>query len=212
MGEPILTSEDPADIEHRRILQTLRDSGIAISSLDELVNTSRPYPEAVPVLLRLLPTAREPNIREAIIRALTVKEARGIAAKPLVDEFRTSTENWVRKWTIGNALSVVADDSVFEDLVELAKDQRHGRAREMLMLALGRMKNPRAAAVLMELLDDDEVVGHAVIGLGNLRAEKARPLLERFLNHPMPWVRTEAKRALKKIETATAKRRGRRRV
>ncbi len=118
----------------------------------------------------------------------------------------------MRKWTIGNALSVVADDSVFEDLVELAKDQRHGRAREMLMLALGRMKNPRAAAVLMELLDDDEVVGHAVIGLGNLRAEKARPLLERFLNHPMPWVRTEAKRALKKIETATAKRRGRRRV
>jgi len=30
------------------------------------------------------------------------------------------------KWAVGNALSVVADDSVFEDVLALLNDPRHG--------------------------------------------------------------------------------------
>ena len=45
------------------------------------------------------------------------------------------------KWAIGAALWVVADDGVFEQVVELVQDKRHGKAREMLAVALGNMRD-----------------------------------------------------------------------
>jgi HEAT repeat protein len=65
------------------------------------------------------------------------------------------------------------------------------------------MKDPRAVDVLIDLLDDDDVAGHAVVGLGKLRASKARQRVEEFLAHPKAWVRREAKRALAKIDKAS---------
>jgi len=70
----------------------------------------------------------------------------------------------------------------------------------MVVLALGKMKNPRAIDVLIELLDDDEVSGHALSSLLKLKARKARPHFERFLNDPRGWVRKIAKRAVAKLE------------
>jgi HEAT repeat protein len=106
------------------------------------------------------------------------------------------------KWAIGNALSVVADDHVFNEIVGLIKDKSHGRAREMLAVALGNMKDPRAVDVLVRLLADEEVAGHALIALGKLRATQSRPQVEAFLSHQKSWVRQEAKRALSKIDKA----------
>ena len=79
------------------------------------------------------------------------------------------------KWAIGNALSIVADDSVFQDIVALARDKRHGEAREMVVEALANMRNPQAVDVLCELLADEEVAAHAVVALGKLKAARARP-------------------------------------
>jgi HEAT repeat protein len=121
----------------------------------------------------------------------------------LVEEFRcASAAQVLLKWAIGNALSVVADEAVFDDVAELVRDQRHGKAREMLAVALGNMSTPAAVAVLTELLQDDEVAGHAIIGLGNLRATAARGAIEGFLRHPKSWIRAEARKALKKIGTS----------
>jgi len=44
--------------------------------------------------------------------------------------------------------------------------------------------------------------------LGKLKAEKARPYIERFLDHPKAWVRREAKKALAKLDKAQARRSG----
>ncbi|MGH3467692.1 MAG: HEAT repeat domain-containing protein, partial [Thermocrispum sp.] len=106
------------------------------------------------------------------------------------------------RWAIGNALEVVADDDVFEDLVELARDRRYGRAREMIVVALGNMGDPRAVDVLINLLEDEEVAGHAVVALGKQRAGRARPYVERFLDHPTQWVREAARSALERIDAA----------
>jgi HEAT repeat protein len=62
------------------------------------------------------------------------------------------------------------------------------------------MKNPAAVDVLIELLNDEEVAGHALMGLAKLKAHKSRPHIERFLNHAKPWIRTEASKALAKLE------------
>src|SRR5580704_11266041 len=54
------------------------EAGLSVRSVWELVNMSAPYPKAVPVLLRHLPIARHPSLREGIARALTVQEAEGL--------------------------------------------------------------------------------------------------------------------------------------
>jgi len=100
---------------------------------------------------------------------------------------------------------VVADDSVFDDIVALVKDKRHGRAREMLAVALANMKNPKAVDVLIELLDDEEIAGHALSALRKLAPPEAREAIEPFVNHPKTWARNEAKRALKKIDNKLAR-------
>ncbi|MEO0249525.1 MAG: hypothetical protein ABIN58_08295, partial [candidate division WOR-3 bacterium] len=63
--------------EDQVIVCALRDeAGLEVSSVWDLVNTSEPYPEAIPVLIKLLSQIEEPHMKEGIVRALTVKEAR----------------------------------------------------------------------------------------------------------------------------------------
>lgn len=54
----------------------------------------------------------------------------------------------------------------------------------MLMLALAQTKNSKAVDVLRDLLDDDEVAGHAVMALGKLGAREAAPAIERLVEAP----------------------------
>ena len=175
--------------------------------MSDLVNAKRSYPPAVPVLLGWLerldavPRHERGSVREMLIRALTVPAARGSAAPALIEEFRRAEDpsEFGIRWVIANALSVVADGEVFNDLVELALDRSYGRAREMLMLALARTRDPRAVAVLVDMLDDEVVAGHAVMALGQLKEREARAAIEPFLDDERPWVRKEAKKALAKL-------------
>lgn len=194
-------------------------AGIEVESIDDLVHTSAPYPEAIPVLIRLLPEIEPINMKEAIVRALTVKEARGVADRPLIEEFKRievpgkeqeATEKglsplWHYKWAIGNALSVVAGQGVVDEVVALLRDKRHGGTRSMLAWALFRLRPPETVDLLMELLqdEDDGVAIQSALVLGRLRVKEARELIEkRFLGHPGSWFRQQAKRALAKLEKA----------
>ena len=188
------------------VFEDLSQAGYKLNRLSDLsrkktyCNRST-YTVVVPILLNWLSQIDDLRVRWDIVSALSVKWAKPIAAPALISEFLRAPDYEVSsyKWAVGNALSVVADDSVFEDIVRLVTDRRHGKAREMLAVALGNMKDPRAVDVLIELLEDDEVAGHALIALRKLKAEKARPHIERFLNHPKTWVRNEAKKALEKL-------------
>jgi HEAT repeat protein len=106
----------------------------------------------------------------------------------------------------GNALSVIAGADLFDDLVRLLRTKEHGQARQMLAVALGTTRDRRAIQVLLDLLDDEDVVGHAVIGLGKLHPgpevwDRVAPLLA----HRKPWVRKEAAKLLKKIDRASTR-------
>lgn len=152
-------------------------------------------------VLKWLPRIDNLDVKEDIVRALSVPWAKSIAAPVLIAEFYKlqNESNIGIKWTIANALSVVADDLVFMEIVDLVRDHRNGKAREMLALSLGNMKDPRAQDVLIGLLEDEEVAGHAIMALGKLKSIKAYQTIERFLNNPRAWVRKEAKKALGKI-------------
>jgi len=184
------------------IVAELTEAGFPVEWISDLYNKPQNYENAIPVLLRWLPVVSNPDIKMSIVRSLSVRWAKPVAAAALIGEYRKLDDSsaFHLKWAIGNALSVVADDSVFEDVAALVRDRRHGRAREMLALALANMKDPRAVDVLIELLGDEEVAGHALSALRKLKAKKARSRIEQFLDHPKAWIRKEARRALSKID------------
>ena len=194
--------------EDQRVTAELQKVGIRINGVYDLVNSRRSYKEAIPVLVKLLPSIKDDRIKEGVVRALAVKEAvGGDVSRAMICEFEGISPSappsmQALKWAIANTLSVVARDPVFEEIAALACEKQHGKAREMLAVALGNMKDSRAIDVLVKLLNDDEVAGHALMALGKLKAAKAKPAIERFLDHPKPWVRKEAERALRKIEKA----------
>jgi HEAT repeat protein len=174
--------------------------GFGVDEVRDLRHLGTRYQAAIPVLTRWLPVATHDAVRDDIIHALGVPWATA-AAPALVAEFRRAAPGPGRgqRWSIASALSDAAHDAVFDDVVELVRDRAYGRDREMLALALGRMSDPRAVAVLLELATDDEVCGHAAMALGRLRAPAAERVLRELARHPRRWVRREATKALKRI-------------
>ena len=191
------------------VIEELAKAGFKIEWISDLYSHRLNYKSAIPILLHWLPRIDNTDVKEAIVRALSVPWAKPVAAPILIEEFRKEISRKLEAsdftgflWTIGNALAVVADDSVFTDIANLALDIKLGKAREMLVLALGNMKNPRAREILIDLLEDDEMVGYAIMALGKLRAKEAYTEIKKYQTHPKTWVRKEAKKALARIEKA----------
>jgi hypothetical protein len=205
----------PAGLSAEQVAQNRRDSapvladlrrlGFDVAVVSELFNRRICYEDAIPVLLHWLPRIENEYVKEAIVRALTVKWAKPFAAPALIKEF-TRAHRFALKWAIGNALEVVVDDSVFADIVRLILDREHGRSREMLVAALGNMKDARALELAITLLGDDALAGYAAIAVGKLKDPRARSHLIPLLEHTDPWIRDRAKRAIKGIDRAEERR------
>lgn len=191
LGEPPAPEEGP-------ILAELVEAGYDVGSLAELRHSGVRYRKAVPIMTAALSGTADAKTLMELVRALSVPWAKPDATGPLVELFRRvedSTGLGLR-WAVGNALDVTWDDARFDDLVGLVRDRSYGRAREMVVLGLGRSKRPEAGDVLIELLDDLVVSGHAVKALRKLKVPGARAGLERMLDDDRAWVRKEAQRAL----------------
>lgn len=183
------------------VIDDLNREGFKVVWISDLYAKKLNYKKAIPVLIKWLPLIDNLDVKESIIRALSVHWAKPTAALPLIHEFENANpESIGLKWAIANGLSIVADDSVYTEIVNLVRNKKHGKAREMLALALGNMKNLQASDVLIELLNDEVVFGHAIIALGRLKSRKAYLKIEKYIDHPKAWVRKEAKKALSLIE------------
>jgi hypothetical protein len=187
----------------RDVLADLAVAGFKVEAIGDLRRLGRPYPEAIPVLMRWLPRMQEAAVKEDIVRTLSVPWASD-AAPLLLAEFEQAEDatGTGLRWAIGNALEVLANDAIADEMIRLATDRRYGKAREMVVVGLGKLRDPRVTDVLLDLLSDEDVVGHAVIALGKLRARAARSRIEPLLKHSKPWVRKEAKKALASIDKA----------
>lgn|GEM_PF-280675 len=190
--------EDEAGVREFDVLREVAEVGYSFDSLADLRTSGLRYREAVPVLLSGLQRATGQKVKGEIVRALSVPWAKPIATGPLIEQFRKVHDDTGMglRWTVGNALEVVWDDARFDDLVALVRDESFGKAREMVVLGLGRSKKPEAGQVLVELLGDPIVSGHAVKALRKLKVPAARPGLEQMLSDERAWVRKEAERAL----------------
>jgi len=196
------------DWENAMLSRALREAGVAEASLWELLEAGRPYPEAIPALVDLLPRVVDPEIKDGIVRALSVPEAHPLAAGTLWNEFlmapvRTHREQQL-KWAIGRALGVVCDDSTFGAVASILRNPSHGWTRTGLLCGLSRMPASRksAVALLLHLLEDPDCAADAVLVLARFREPSARSRMRVFLDHSDPRVREEVRRALETLDSA----------
>jgi hypothetical protein len=197
-----VNSDVPRAPEEGPILARLSQIGYDAPSLALLRDSGVRYRTAIPVLIAALHQTSDHKTLVEVVRALTVPWARPAATLPLIELFRNvkgPMEDSLR-WVIGNALDVTWHDDYFDELEKIARDTTYGRSREMVVLGFARSKNPHAGQVLIDLIDDPSVNGHAVMALRKLKVPTAGPFLKRMVDDDRAWVRKEAKRALAALE------------
>ena len=186
-----------------RISNALREVGISINTIYDLVNTNNPYPKSIPILIDFLENKKVQHnqVIEGIIRALAVKEAVSIANRHLIKLYNESVkEDATFCWAIGNTVDTIVCDDDIDDVIKIVKYKSNGVSRQMFVLALGKVKSVKAEQALISLLDDDEVSPHALDSLGRLKSQKAKSKINELTNHQKPLIRKEAQKALKKIK------------
>ncbi|MXP09881.1 hypothetical protein GRI68_06785 [Altererythrobacter halimionae] len=119
------------------MLIDLREAGYNVDNISYFVSTHERYLEAVPVLAKHLQRDYPYNIREGIIRALTVPEARGAPARAMLEQFRHSgNERDHVRWAMVNALGVIADAGMVEEMEALLADERDEAVARKLNVAI----------------------------------------------------------------------------
>ena len=192
------------ELEDRRICEVLQGQGFEVSSVYDLVNTSERYDAAMPVLAEWLPRVKSDRIKEGVARALTVKGASPEVLAVLLTEFESymadTPSKEGTKWAIGNAISEVAEKQHVDAIRRLARDARHGKSRDRLVFALGKLKVEESIDDLLELLDDADVRLPAMMALVKLGAREAIDKIASLIDDRDPNVRREARKALDKLK------------
>jgi hypothetical protein len=142
----------------------------------DLVNTSASYPDAIPILVKHLSRPYHHRNKEGIVRALAVKEAKGIANNAIMEEYRKAPKEdpgnpWKFhfRWAFGNTMRVIVTEDDLEQLIDIVLDETNGDSRDMFVRALAKLKSPRVREVLNQLAADKS----------KLVAEEAQKALKR---------------------------------
>lgn len=158
-------------IEEQPILADLRTVFLDVNSVWDLVNTSLPYPEAVPILLKHLSLPYSDRTRAGIARALAVPEPEVRKARSfLVEEYRKApmgkgiiAPGDIQEFSLGAksglALAVAAatTEADIDDLIALARDRSLGSSRLLLLSRLKRSKSQHAKQALEDLATDPDL-------------------------------------------------------
>ena len=144
--------------EERPLIAALRDAGVRVDSVWDLVNAEEEYPAAIPVLFEHLVRDYSDRTKEGIARALAVPGAAD-GWNTLIDEFERSEDSTRHgsKWALACALEATGNDSVIADVVRIVMDKRHGQNRAPLISILARSKEGVARRVLEELSRDEDL-------------------------------------------------------
>jgi hypothetical protein len=160
-------------IEETPILVDLREIGLKVDSVWDVVNTSTKFAEAIPVLLKHLVLPYSDRTREGIARCLSVPEpevrtawpvlirqyrmakmGRGIIAPGDTKDYRLGVKD-----ALACALSVAVTDETLPELIMLTKDRTQGESRVLLLSALKRRRNrnPLVKRAIDDLASDPDL-------------------------------------------------------
>jgi len=181
---------------YERINDTLKPEALSVAALQRAVLT-RPAIEAVMQLGEKVERYQWGDIHHLFGGNAVPKKERSFVAPWLLKRFEADPESddqlGMRIWD--NAVPEVA-----EDLIRLIEDRRYGHHRAPLCQALAKTKHPRAADVIVSVIDEKWMAQMCLDALGKTRgAEKHIPKIQKFLRHADSDVRREAKKLLKKL-------------
>jgi len=135
------------------LVEELRGAGFEVDSTWDLVNTSTPYPAALPILLEHLKRPYPDRVREGIARALAVRDAR-FGWETLARLYGQEEAGTDAKDGLAVALAAASDDEVVDEVISLARDRVHGESRLLLLRRLKRSRAAQARAALEEFAGD----------------------------------------------------------
>ncbi len=137
------------------------------------------------------------------------------AVPVLLDEYK-NTKHSSLKWAIGNALWIIGDKSIADEIIQLLKEEREVEdipkdlpkdikppevsAKETLLWALGATRDRKAIPVLLKYLQQENFTGHALEGLKYFKDPSIIKKIEPALKHPMEWVRKKAERLIARLK------------
>lgn len=191
-----------ASANDNQLIADLQKVGANVSSIFDLVSSREPLlPEVAEVLLSHLDLEHTRWILEGIVRALGNRSAPKETFGRLYRLFKTDQVD-VNRWAVANTMEIIARQGNISELLDLVADRKYGSDRQMLAVALGRVGkgDKRALAALVALLDDDDVLGHAVIGLRILSDSDALSSLQKVDRARVKkWVQKELDDAIRKL-------------
>jgi hypothetical protein len=139
------------------IVRDLKDVGVEVSSVWDLVNTSEPYPNALPVLLDHLQKGGYPDrVMESLGRALAVEPA-AFAWETLTDLYLVA-EGPGEENGLAVALAASATAAQFDGLIALLHENSRGDSRIHFLRPIKRVGGAKGRDVL-ESLRADPVFG-----------------------------------------------------
>ncbi|MEN5193216.1 HEAT repeat domain-containing protein [Sphingobacterium faecium] len=193
--------EEAYSEDARPLIDDLKKVGINIKSIWDLVNTKLSYKPAIPVLIEHLSKPYHLKNKEGIIRALAVKEAKGVACRAIIDEYNKGpkTLSTSYRWVFGNTMVVIITPEYVDDVIAIVSDKSNGISREMFVIALAKVRSEKTENLLISLLEDEDVVLSALEALGMMKSKKAIDKILMLTNHSKSEVKKIAKKILKKL-------------
>ena len=186
-----------SELDKDKLIRQVKERGYEIKTIDDLMRMDESNKDLIPVLLEHLAEVTDEVDKEFLVRWLTVKGYTEVTAA-LIQEFY-SAKNPHYKWAIGNALSVIEDKSAYPELLKIVQDPKHGIGRQMIVYGLWKHNCDETKQVLISLLNDEDVLSHAIYALSRMRDPSLIPYLEPFLTYQVTWIRNEAKKGVARL-------------
>lgn len=188
--------------EQGNLLNEIKERGLIIDNVWDLVKTRESYPEAIDVLINHLnKDYHEKNI-EGIVRALCVKEAKGKATKPLIDLFEKTTNDRIYlKRAIVNTLRIVITNDQFGLIIPIILNKENRIFADEFIKMLGKSKKSIKVLTELSLLNENEIAHVAFNALLKFKSKEARDAIALLVkNLSNEQMRNEAHEALSKLK------------
>lgn len=172
----------------------------------DLYTSKELWLSCVPTIKEWIFKVKSDDVFETLIRLSAIPPLKKTStAKEIIGQFYRPGLSSGTKWAAGNTMSIIANDEALDDITKIIDDKSNGQDRQMFVVALRNMNDPKVLPYLVNLLDDEDLKGHAIMGLSKLKAVSTIDDIRKVENHPRPWVRKEAQKTVRKFEKIIAK-------
>lgn len=179
------------------LLADLRDIGVNVESVNDLINIRRIGPAAIDVMMSWLPRLDDHRLQGMVIRALTAA-GKPYDARSLIRLFENDVEESLR-WPIAVAMTSPNAKGVSDWLQMAVKKKTYGSARQMLLLAAARHLSRDVALLLLYSVFED-LPGHVPEAMGLIGGVEELNFLRSQLHRLQGWQLKEAEKAIGKIQ------------